>query len=345
MNMDEQKTEQKHVSKKVKYVYNKRLPIIKNNWQGNIYINGKFYNDKIPVKLPISRVLKWKLSHNLQKAEKQKDSFRLPVVSLNDFTDNNDKIIWLGHSTFLITINGVKIITDPCFFDIPMTTRKIPIPCEIKNVNNLDYLLISHDHRDHFDINSIKHIVKNNPEVEALVPLKMSELFKHNKLNKIRIQEAGWYQMYDTNKDIQIILLPARHWGRRGIFDFNKTLWGGFLIITKSTKIFFGGDTAYSGVFKKIQKTFGDMDICILPIGAYAPDYAMKQSHATPEEAHQIFNDLCGKIFIPMHYGTYDLSDEPLGEPVKRIDNCFLCNKKALKLLAVGEKYLISQNL
>ena len=333
------------MTKQIKYIYNDKLPIVKKDWKGNICINGRFYNDSTPVKSPVNSVLKWKLSSNPQKEEKKNDTFKLKLVPLNDFTDTEDKIIWLGHASFLIRLDGVNIITDPCFFNIPTSKREVSLPCPIGAINNLDYLLISHDHRDHFDIPSIRELTKNNSNVEALLPLGMQKLFQKSTLNNSPFQEAGWYQSYKLSKEFQIIFLPANHWGRRGIFDFNKRLWGSFLLIGKNKKIFFAGDTAYhSNTFKEIQSEFGDIDICLLPIGAYSPKYIMEQSHTTPEEAFKIFEDLKGSTFIPMHYGTYDLSDEPLGEPIRRIEKCFEQQNEKLKTLAVGEQYKLESN-
>jgi len=324
-----------------KYIYNQHLPIIKNNWKGNITINGKFYNEDIAIGSPLNKLLKWKFSTNPQKEEKEKEKYKLEVTLINDLGKAKDRIIWLGHASFFISINGVNIIIDPSFFSIPGFDRKLALPCDINEIINIDYLLISHDHRDHFDVKSIKAIIKNNPEISALVPLRMKDLFKKQNLDNIEIQEAGWYQEYKINEDIRIIFVPSKHWGRRGVFDFNRVLWGGFLIMFGDKKIFFSGDTAYSEVFKEIQLEFGDIDICLLPIGAYSPAYMMKESHTTPEEAFQIFKDLGGKTFIPMHYGTFDLSDEPMGEPISRIKECFKENKEDLKELTIGGEHCL----
>ena len=214
------------------------------------------------------------------------------------------------------------------------------MPCKIETLTNIDYILLSHDHRDHFDVKSIKELVKINPDVAILTSLNFKKLLAKNKISTAKTQEAGWYQKYKTDA-VEIIFLPAKHWGRRGAFDFNKVLWGSFLIQTKDIKLFFSGDTAYDNkIFKEIHSEFGAIDICLLPISAYSPAFIMKQSHTTPEEAYQIFNDLKGKLFIPMHYGTYDLSDEPLGEPIKRLHNCFKKEETKLKTLKVGGKYI-----
>jgi len=324
---------------KINYCYNNKLPILKKGWKGNIQINNRFYNSKNSVKSPVTSVLKWKISGNPQKEEKKNDTFKLSIKPINDFNQSENQLIWLGHASFLIRFEGVNLITDPIFFDIPTTKREVDLPCEIDQIKNIDYLLLSHDHRDHFDIKSLKKLIENNPKIDALIPLGMNKVLKKNKLKINKTQEAGWYQSYQINNDFKIVFLPASHWGRRGLFDFNKTLWGGFLLIGKTKKIYFSGDTAYDDtLFKEIHNEFGDIDVCLLPIGAYSPSFIMKQSHTTPEEAYQIFNDLHGKTFIPMHYGTYDLSDEPLGEPIKRLKVCFK-NDNRLHRVDVGEVF------
>ena len=175
--------------------------------------------------------------------------------------------------------------------------------------------------------------------------IEASKLFASKALKKIPVQEAGWYQEYRMGKNLRIIFVPAKHWGRRGLNDFNRVLWGGFLIMDGNTKLFFAGDSAYDPcLFKEIRQLFGDMDICLLPVGAYSPPFVMQKAHMNPEEAVQVFSDLGGRYFIPMHYGTYDLSDEPLSEPIKRLRQC-LSDKgmeHRIKELAVGERCWIT---
>ena len=329
----------------VDYKLNPDLPVLKENWKGNITINGIFKNDSLEEERSALNGLKWKLSKNPQQEEKESDTFKLETIFLNDISGQDDNIIWLGHSSFIININGNRIVTDPSLLGLPTSKRKATLPCPISDLTNIDYLLVSHNHYDHFDNESVKVLVQNNPEMTALLPLGVSSLFDSGILKTISTQEAGWFQEYKlSSEDIRIIFLPARHWSRRGLNDYNETLWGSFLIIADGHKIFFGGDTAYDNkMFKDIHSLFGDIDLCILPIGAYAPQSMMQSSHTTPEEAVTIFNELGGEMFIPMHYGTFDLSDEPLGEPLKRLQEKFFDQNgsESIKILKVGEIFTL----
>ncbi|MDA3879583.1 MAG: MBL fold metallo-hydrolase [Prolixibacteraceae bacterium] len=317
---------------------NPDLPGVKESWAGNYYRNGRFYNNNVVKRPPLSKVLKWKFSKNPQKLEKRNDQYSLKVKNPAPFSNKSDGVTWLGHLTFLISVNGINIITDPVLYDIPTSKRLVKLPLSDKSFYPVDYILVSHDHRDHFDKKSMKKIKVLNPQVEVLMPLGAERLFSSRKMKGIKRQEAGWFQEYIINEDVQIIFLPSNHWGRRGLFDFNKTLWGSFLIVTDTIKIYFGGDTAYGDHFSEIHELFGDIDVCILPIGAYSPAWLMSESHMSPKEAAKAFLDLGGIYFIPGHYGTFDLTDEPLSEPILRLEKelDFLGRLHSLKELSVG---------
>jgi len=165
---------------------------------------------------------------------------------------------------------------------------------------------------------SIEVLYKNNPDIEALVPLELNAFFDKK---GIKNQQAGWYQKYKTKGKAEIYFMPAKHWNRRGALDFNKNLWGSFVVKVNNKTIYFAGDTAYGNHFKEINKLFGEIDYCLMPVGAYKPENIMKDTHMSPQEALKGFVDLQGKTFIPMHFGTYDLSDEPLGEPLRILES------------------------
>ncbi|QHT70461.1 hypothetical protein GXP67_29300 [Rhodocytophaga rosea] len=325
------------------YTSNPDLQFVKPNYSGNKLIHGKFTNEDKDVEAGFLKVLRWQFTRNPQKAEKKADTFRLQVIQNKTLSKQGlDKIVWLGHATFLIRIQGQNLLIDPVFGNLPLIPRKSPLPCLPSDLTNIQYLLISHGHRDHLDKPSIQQVLEYNPAVTVLAPLQMQKLIYS--FGKIRqYQEAGWYQSYQVTDGLEIIFLPAKHWHRRGLNDFNEILWGSFLIRTKQVSIYFGGDSAYGAHFTHIRQTVGPVDVCILPVGAYKPPFMMQGSHMNPMEAIQAFQDLQGKLLIPMHYGTFDLSDEPIGEPYRVLQQAELQKKikGKLKLAAVGEEILL----
>ena len=155
-------------------IYNPDLPIVKDGWKGNLTLNGRFVNGTVIENTSMREVLKWRFSKNPQEEEKKRDPFQLPTLALVDFTSKENSIVWLGHSSFIIVMDETVLLTDPCFFDLPVVRRKVPLPCAIDSIRPVDYLLISHDHRDHFDRKSVEQISVHNPNMTALLPLKVT---------------------------------------------------------------------------------------------------------------------------------------------------------------------------
>lgn len=325
-------------------VFNPNLSIVKADYLGNKYNPSKnrFYNTKERKQPSFSDMMRALPSRREVSRRKKENPFQVPMQPNKTFTQGTeDVIVWLGHASFFIRINGVNIITDPCLGRVSgVMKRLVDIPCQITDITDIDYILMSHGHRDHFDVPSLNALLPHNRKAQFLIPLKLHSLFKQLKI-KPDWQEAGWWQEYDIDHDIRIVFTPAIHWNRRGLFDFNDMLWGGFWIESKGKSIFFSGDTAYGDHFKAVKQTLGSPSISILPIGAYEPKYIMKSSHTNPWEAVDAFNDLESRTFIPMHYGTYDLSDEPLGAPIHITRNLFKHEHQAGELvdLAVGQAY------
>lgn len=321
------------MSSKITYEYNHSLPFIKAGYTGNMLINGRFSKDENKKKTHIFKTLRWFIKKNPQKVQLLQEKAITKVEKIESFKKNT--IYWLGHSCFYINYNGISLITDPVFFDLLTNKRDTILPFNIDDLKNIDYLLISHDHYDHLSIKSIKSILKNNPNIKALIPLKTGTLFKNISID---YEEAGWYQTYNTKENVKISFLPSDHWCRRSMFDQNKRLWGSFLIDFNGLKIYFAGDTAYNkSMFQDIRNVCGNMDICLMPVGSYSPAFMMKDHHTNPEEAADLFYTLGGTKFIPMHYGTYTMSSEPASEPVKRIKK--VVDKEQLVILNIGGAY------
>ena len=199
-------------------------------------------------------------------------------------------------------------MTDPVFGDIYFHKRISEIPYKIEELGEISFILISHSHYDHLDIKSIRAIQNHSPRVTIISTLGMSKYFKN--LN-LRVIELDWFESFEID-EVKIVMLPAKHWGRRTAFDLNKSLWGSFLI----DKIYFAGDTSYSEHFKIIGNKY-QIDIALMPIGAYKPEHIMKHNHMNPIEAIKGSIDLKAINVIPMHYGTFKLSDELLSEPLQ----------------------------
>jgi L-ascorbate metabolism protein UlaG (beta-lactamase superfamily) len=303
---------------KISYVKNDKLRIIKESYPGNPVHDNRFVNADPEARLiSFPTVLRWFLSENPQKAEKRNDSFCLTTSSISELSAiREDCMIWLGHSAFLFHIHNKWLLTDPCLTAPPFQQRHAALPLAINDLEMVDYLLISHGHFDHLDSETLGQW--SNKSMKALTGLRMGPMLEG--LNKyMAVQEAGWYQEFSLDESFKIYFLPAQHWNQRSLWDRNKMLWGSFLIEGNGRRIFFAGDSGYAKHFDEISELFPSVDYCLLPIGAYKPPYVMKKHHMNPEEAVRAFHDLKGKTLIPMHHGTFDLADEPLGEPLRWI--------------------------
>lgn len=299
------------------FLSNPALDSILPDFKGNELVNNRFVNEDHSFGAGFSTVLQWMFSRNPQRAEKKNDSYSISIrPDSSIFSAGEDAVVWLGHSAFLFRIAGKRILTDPCLYSLPGVPRRFPSPFPTNEITDVDYILLSHSHRDHFDERSMKEIIRANPNVVVYCPLRMSPLLK--KVGAKNIVEAGWYQEFPEDKNgIRFVFLPAKHWNRRYTHDTNRELWGAFWIGTEEQSIYFAGDTAYHTHFKDAAELIPHIKHAFLPIGAYKPDYMMKGSHTSPEEAFNAFCDLEAEQFVPMHYGTYDLSDEPISEPIR----------------------------
>jgi len=216
-------------------------------------------------------------------------------------------ITWLGHSTFLIQVAGINIVTDPIFFGkFPILSRKIPMPILPAKLPPIDVVLVSHNHKDHLDIQSLQILSQHKPLF--LVPAGNGRWLKRRGYK--RVVEKTWWEseridLSVGDQSITITFLPAIHWTSRGLLDINTTLWGSWLIEASGRKIYFAGDTAYGDHFSMIAKRYGHIDVALMPIGPNEPRRYVLDSHINADEAVRAFIDLRARHFIPMHWGTF----------------------------------------
>ena len=305
-----------------KYEKNDELPVIKAGWQGNpVDQKDRFMNDEHPFVPKMTDVLKWKAGGNKFKHEKENDKERLEVKDPSEFlASERDGILWLGHASFFLRLNGVSILTDPIFGNPPLVSRFVEVPSPLEKLKAVDYILLSHDHRDHTDETTLRAVTKKFPGATMLAGLKMDDILNEWKTPSNRLMTAGWFQQFKTGDDrVKFFFLPVRHWSRRGFFDTNYRLWGGFVIQTEKATIYFAGDSGFGRHYRETAELFPKIDYFLIGIGAYEPRWFMEPNHNTPAEALRAFQEAGARMLIPMHYGTFDLSDEPPSWPLKTL--------------------------
>ncbi|MCK5032730.1 MAG: MBL fold metallo-hydrolase [Calditrichia bacterium] len=249
------------------------------------------------------------------------DSYNFPVIE-NDgkyLRENKTEfaVTWIGHSTLLIQIDGLNILTDPIWSDrcspvqFAGPKRHVKPGVKLEDLPKIDAIIISHNHYDHLDRLTIEHF-GNDPVY--FVPLGIGEFLED--LDITNYEELDWWDELSLN-GINFACVPAQHFSNRSMFDRNKTLWSGWVIKGSEQTIYFAGDTGYFPGFAEIGQKYGPISIAAIPIGAYLPRWFMSPVHVSPREAVQAFLDIKADYFVPIHWGTFELADEPLDNPPK----------------------------
>lgn len=304
------------------YESNEKLETIKPAWPGTpADENGRYINYEFPFNSKMIDLLRWQLSSNPFREAKQNDTERLEVLDPVAFlAGERNGILWLGHASFFIRLDGVSILTDPVFGKPPLVKTFVEVPSPLPAIRRVDYVLLSHDHRDHADENTLRQIAEKFPNAVFIGGLKMDDILNEWKTPQNAIQTAGWFQRFDLPPGVpEINFVPVRHWSRRGLFDMNKRLWGGYVLKGKTHSIYFGGDSGYGRHYADVGELFQNIDYFLIGIGAFEPRWFMEQAHNSPEDALKGFADIGAKTMIPMHFGTFDLSDEPPSEPLRQL--------------------------
>ncbi|KIO43788.1 MULTISPECIES: MBL fold metallo-hydrolase [Sanguibacteroides] len=304
------------MSQPISFRRNEALTTIRQEWKGNPVVKGKFINQQHHVKHGIGSVLKWRLSPNPQRKEKRREKWNPEIRFLHSLENiKGDALVWLGHNSFFMQFGGKKLLFDPVFGHIPFVRRRSNLPVNPRIFKDIDYLLISHDHFDHLDKKSIALLFSNNSRMKVFCGLGVGELLR-SWFPSIQVIEAGWYQQIEDN-GLKITFLPAQHWGKRSFADGGQRLWGAFMLEKNGLSLYYSGDTGYAKHFSEIKELFGSPDYALLGIGAYKPRWFMQPNHISPHDSIKAATEMGAKTTIPMHYGTFDLSDEPLSDPPK----------------------------
>lgn len=235
------------------------------------------------------------------------------------FNKKEPSATWIGHSTYLLEIDGLHILTDPVWdnYCSPVPIRALrrhsEPPIALSDLPPIDIVLISHNHYDHLDAKTVAALHKFHPQIEWIVPSALSPWFHKRGIHSVT--EVGWWKNHSTKK-CSITAVPTQHFSGRTLWDTNKTHWNGYVLETAGKRIYFTGDTGYNTKdFKEIGRHFSHMDLSLIPIGTYSPQKFMQPVHISPQEAVQIHEEVKSRLSLGMHWNTFRLSDEPMDRP------------------------------
>lgn len=253
---------------------------------------------------------------------KQPGPFSTDLDKLKESLKQDLSITWLGHSTVLIGIEGKVFLTDPVwsrrcspvsflgpkrFFDVPMKLKDLP---------KIDAILISHDHYDHLDKDTILYLAENT-ETLFYMPSGVGDHLRQWGIPEKRIREFKWWDEIKLDENHSLAMTPSRHFSGRTPFDRNRTLWASWVIMAKEKRIFFGGDSGMFPGFQAIGEKYGPFDLTMLEIGAF--DQAWGDIHLGPENAIIAHEMLKGKVMMPIHWGTFNLALHDWDEPIESL--------------------------
>jgi N-acyl-phosphatidylethanolamine-hydrolysing phospholipase D len=267
-----------------------------------------------------------------------------PTVELSGWSLRSapePRVTWLGHASVLVQMDGVTFLTDPNWSQTAGPTgfagavRLVDPPLPIETLPPIDFVVISHNHYDHLDLPTLRELARLNADLVVFTPLGHAELLGEF----VRVVELDWGQWADFS-GVRVHCLPSRHWSRRGLFDMQRSLWSGWAITGPGRRFYYAGDTAVFEGFRAIGAALGPFDLAALPVGAYEPIPMMRDSHINPEEAARAALEVRATRAMAVHYGTFDLSDEPQDDPPRRFRDAMRAEgaaDEAIWVLAIGE--------
>lgn len=230
------------------------------------------------------------------------------------------RLIWFGHSTFLLQTEGKTILIDPMLGNVPAPHPMLggkrfneDLPITIEQLPKIDAVLISHDHYDHLDYESIKAL-KGKVE-HFFTPLGVGAHLQKWEVDKTKITELDWWQE-TTFKNLKLVCTPAQHFSGRGLTDRAKTLWSSWIVQSKKDNIFFSGDSGYANHFKTIGEKYGPFDFAMIECGQY--NEMWPEIHMFPEETVQAGIDVKAKKVMPIHWGAFKLAMHTWTDPIER---------------------------
>ena len=285
------------------------------------HFNGKQFTNPTGLKAKgLVDVLKWVIKG---KREPWEERTNIPFGAKPVASSQALRITYVNHSTFLIQVNGVNILTDPVWsertspFQFAGPKRMRPPGIKFEELPKIDVVLLSHNHYDHLDLPIVKKIFEiHKPEI--VTPLGVKAFLEQNGIRGKG--DMDWWDEVALNDTLKVQAVPAQHFSGRGTFDRDATLWCGYVIKRKEGNIYFVGDTGYNEkTFKEIGERCAPIAVAFVPIGAYKPQWFMSPIHCSPEEAVKIHMEVKAKVSIADHYGTFALADDGQHDPAQQL--------------------------
>ena len=308
--------------------------------------NGKVFVNPIPTKTGLSssvfKVLaEYTKDHPNRTPRIQPGPFPADLPLLNTLPANTLRITLIGHSSLLIEIDGKRILTDPVWvkraspFQFFGPERFFPAPIALNDLPPVDAIILSHDHYDHLDEETIKTLGKRS--IPFFCSLGVGKILEGWGISKNQITEFDWWQENEIWPGFKLTAAPARHFSGRGITNRNTTLWASYIIKGPKHKVYFGADSGIHPLFKTIGEKYGPFDIAMLEIGAY--NDLWKDIHMGPDNASDAFLALNANLMMPIHWGTFNLAFHAWTQPIERLLELTKQNKIPLLVPQPGETY------
>jgi L-ascorbate metabolism protein UlaG (beta-lactamase superfamily) len=277
-----------------------------------------------------------------------KGSLPMDLFDAKAFSESpEDQVIWFGHSTLLLKVNGVKILLDPVFSKyaspVPFAGPKRysdKLPAQIEDLPDIDAVLISHDHYDHLDYDSIRKL--KGKVKQFIVPLGVAGHLTKWGVDPGQIQELDWWEEM-SYQGLKVVSTPARHFSGRGGLSGGSTLWSSWVIHGAQSKVYFSGDSGYGPHFKEIGDKYGPFDLALIETGQY--DVKWANIHMLPEESVQANLDVQGKVMIPIHWGGFTLALHSWTDPIERAKAAADERDVALATPRIGETVMVGASV
>lgn len=306
--------------------------------------NGRFINPWAHRGHGVADILRWKLGSFWQKqtipvpqALALPPCIKLDAANLQPPSDNSWRATWLGHSSFLVQSRAVSLLIDPIFTDycapvpLPQLRRKTPTPCRVEDLPKIDAVLLTHSHYDHLDIKTLRQL---GTETCLITPQGHARWL--SKKGFRHVVEIPWHGEHRIHDEVTITATPAQHFTARSLWDRDLGHWCGWLIQDTKRKLWHAGDTGHCPAFRELGARHGSIDFGMIPIGAYDPRHIMQAMHMNPEEAVEAFIESGCRKAVAMHWGTFKLTDEPMGEPPLRLSAALAAKNIDAQTFSVG---------